>query len=247
MRALDRRHCRQARHALAVAHALVCLRRGRSSPEAGSWSRRSKAATAASCPSTAAASFEIGGIKVDVSRQGLRTARATPAGASPSAGLAALCGPRTNTGRSPKRRTCPIRSSTDGRVGIVVEYEQIGPNRYIARAWRAVRPRRAGALLGFGGLAATLGADAGDPGERPAPDRHYGFEMPQRRGSAPGRSIRTAQQRDRLCPPSGHRRRPLARSTPAQARRPGAAGGGSIIDLYGASNVLIAEVQHATG
>ena len=91
-------------------------------------------------------------------------------------------------------------------AGIVIDNEQIGPNRYIARLGVLFDRARTSQMLGVSGDDPALGADAGDPGD----DHRLGrlqLRVPQpvaaRLGGVPHRG-----QRDRLCPAAGRRDRP---------------------------------------
>ena len=98
-------------------------------------------------------------------RQGCRKPRATPAGASPSARGSRRCGRRCTSARCAEAPNLP-NSVLDSLVSsIIVEREQIGPNRYIADLGMLFDRARAGELLGVGGRSAAVGADAADPGD----------------------------------------------------------------------------------
>ena len=60
-------------------------------------------------------------------RQGCRSRRATPAGASPSARASRRCGPRPTSARSAKRPTCPIRRSTGSSARSSSSASRSGP------------------------------------------------------------------------------------------------------------------------
>ena len=101
----------------------------------------SKAAIAASRRSTAPATSRSTGVDVDVAADDRRAGARSKAGAGRSARAGGCSGRAPTTGRSPRRRRSPIRRSNAIVSGIVIEQEQIGPNRYIAPARRPVRPR----------------------------------------------------------------------------------------------------------
>ena len=109
-------------------------------------------ASAASCRSTARARSRSTGIHVDVGGKDAAT-RALCRLAPRPARRAARCSGRSThePPARPKRRTCPIRS-LDGIVSsIIVEQEQIGPNRYIAGLGMLFDRARTGQLLGVAG------------------------------------------------------------------------------------------------
>ena len=121
-----------------------------------------------------------------------------------------------------------------------MQSEQIGPNRYIAELGILFDRTRAGALLGFGG-----------PQQRSAPM----LLIPLTTSAGTVTSVelknawqrawaqyRTSQSAIDYVRVSGMGVDPLLVNA-AQARRPGRGWWRNIIDLYGASNVLVAEVS----
>ena len=156
-------------------------------------------------------------------RQGRRRARATPAGASPSARASRRCGPRPTSGRSAEAPNL-TDSVLDGLVSsIVVEREQIGPNRYIAELGVLFDRTRAGELLGVGG-----------PQQRSAPmlliplmitaGTVTTVELQQSVAARLG-AVSHLAKRDRLCPGQRAGGRSACWSTPRRRGARGAAGG----------------------
>ena len=132
-------------------------------------------------------------------------------------------------------------SVLDGLVSsVVIEREQIGPNRYIADLGILFDRTRAGELLGVGGVASRSAPMLLIPimtsGGAPTAVE---LRNPWQRAWA---SFRTAQSPIDYVRVSGMGIDPLLINA-AQVRRPGRGWWRNVMDLYGAANVLVAEVD----
>ena len=194
-------------------------------------------------PIDSASNFEVAGIEVDVAadnadaarHRGLARRRSARAGEG-SVGAA------PPAGRSARRPTCPNRCSNSIVSGIVIEQEQIGPKRYIARLGRAVRPRahrpdarRLRALVRRSAPMLVIPVD--DHRLDAATVFESRTEWQTRLGAVPHR-----RQPDRLCPRRSARASIRCCSTPAQTRRRGRGWWRMLLDQYGAADVIVPEV-----
>jgi hypothetical protein len=190
-------------------------------------------------PIDSSGTLEIGGIKVDVGGKDAESARYAGWRIAQREGFKALW---AKTNKRPMSEAPNLSDSTlDGLVSsIVVEKEQIGPSRYIATLGVLFDRARAGELLGVPGQA-----------RRSAPMLLIPVTISG--GAATGVELRNpwqrawAQFRTSTSPidyvrVSGLGVDPLLVNA-AQARRPGRGWWRNILDLYGAANVLVAEVQ----
>ena len=190
-------------------------------------------------PIDSSGTLEIGGIKVDVGGKDADSARFAGWRIAQREGFKALW---AKTNHRPIGEAPNLPDSTlDGLVSsIVVESEQIGPNRYIATLGLLFDRTRAGELLGIGGqvrrsapmLLIPVMVSGGSA---------TGVELrnPWQRAWA---SFRTSQSPIDYVRVSGLGVDPLLVNA-AQARRPGRGWWRNILDLYGAANVLVAEVS----
>ena len=190
-------------------------------------------------PIDSSGTLEIGGIKVDVAGKDAASARYAGWRIAQREGFRALW---AKTNKRPISEAPNLADSVlDSLVAsIVVEQEQIGPNRYIAQLGILFDRTRAGALLGIGGvqrrsapmllipLTTTAGAVTS-----------VELKNAWQRAWAQYRTSQSAIDYVRV---SGIGVDPLLVNA-AQARRPGRGWWRNIIDLYGASNVLVAEVS----
>ena len=190
-------------------------------------------------PIDSSGTLEITGIKVDVGGKDAASARFAGWRIAQREGFRALWA-RTNKRPISEAPTLsdPVLDSLV--ASIVVQSEQIGPNRYVAELGVLFDRSRAGALLGFGG-----------PKQRSAP--MLLIPLTTSAGSVTSVELKNAWQRAwaqyrtsqsaidyvRI---SGMGADPLLVNA-AQARRPGRSWWRNIIDFYGTSNVLIAEVN----
>ena len=190
-------------------------------------------------PVDSSGTLEIGGIAVDVGGKNAEDARFNGWRVAQREGFRALWA-KTNkrlVGEAPNLSD----STLDGLVSsIVVEREQIGPNRYIATLGILFDRTRAGELLGIGG-----------PGRRSAPmllipvmvtggaATSVELRNPWQRAWA---QFRTSQSQIDYVRVSGLQVDPLLVNA-AQATRPGRGWWRNILDLYGAANVMVAEVH----
>jgi len=190
-------------------------------------------------PIDSSGTLEIGGIKVDVAGKDADSARYAGWRIAQRDGFKALW---AKTNKRPIGEAPNLPDSTlDGLVSsIVVENEQIGPNRYIATLGVLFDRARAGELLGVPGQArrsapmllipVTISGGAATSVE---------LRNPWQRAWA---QFRTSQSPIDYVRVSGLGVDPLLVNA-AQARRPGRGWWRNILDLYGAANVLVAEVQ----
>ena len=190
-------------------------------------------------PIDSSGTLEIGGIKVDVAGKDAASARFAGWRIAQREGFKALW---AKTNKRPISEAPTLADSVlDSLVAsIVVQSEQIGPNRYIAELGILFDRTRAGALLGFGG-----------PQQRSAPmlliplTTTAGAVTSVELKNAWQRAwaqYRTSQSAIDYVRVSGMGVDPLLVNA-AQARRPGRGWWRNIVDLYGASNVLVAEVS----
>jgi hypothetical protein len=190
-------------------------------------------------PIDSSGTLEIGGIKVDVAGKDADSARYAGWRIAQREGFKALWAKTNNrpVGEAPNLSD----STLDGLVSsIVVEKEQIGPNRYIATLGVLFDRARAGELLGVPGQArrsapmllipVTISGGAATSVE---------LRNPWQRAWAQFRTSTSPIDYVRV---SGMGVDPLLVNA-AQARRPGRGWWRNILDLYGAANVLVAEVQ----
>ena len=190
-------------------------------------------------PIDSSGTLEIGGIKVDVGGKDANSARYAGWRIAQREGFRALW---AKTNNRPVSEAPNLSDSTlDGLVSsIVVEQEQIGPNRYIATLGGLFDRARAGELLGVPGQArrsapmllipVTISGGSATSVE---------LRNPWQRAWA---QFRTSQSPIDYVRVSGLGVDPLLVNA-AQARRPGRGWWRNILDLYGAANVLVAEVQ----
>ena len=190
-------------------------------------------------PIDSSGTLEIGGIKVDVAGKDADSARYAGWRIAQRQGFKALW---AKTNKRPVGEAPNLSDSTlDGLVSsIVVEQEQIGPNRYIATLGVLFDRARAGELLGVPGQArrsapmllipVTISGGAATGVELRNPWQRAWAQF--RTSQSPIDSVRV----------SGLGVDPLLVNA-AQARRPGRGWWRNILDFYGAANVLVAEVQ----
>ena len=203
--------------------------------------RSSRAATAGSCRSTRSNTLEIGGIHVDVGGADAQTARLRGLAHGPAPRLQPALG---------QDAQCAGQSGAnlpDGTLdqivsSINVEREQIGPNRYIADLGVQFDRDRAAPFLGVeGAQVAALGADAPDSGDRLRRARRPASSCATP-GSARGRSSAPSQSPIDYVRVSGMGADPLLVNA-AQTARPGRGWWRNLLDMYGAQDILVAEVQ----
>jgi hypothetical protein len=190
-------------------------------------------------PIDSSGTLEITGIQVDVGGKDADIARFAGWRIAQREGFKALW---AKTNKRPVSEAPNLSDSTlDGLVSsIVVEREQIGPNRYIATLGVLFDRARAGELLGFAGevrrsapmllIPVLISAGAGTSVE---------LRNPWQRAWA---QFRTSQSPIDYVRVSGLGVDPLLVNA-AQTRRPGRGWWRNILDLYGAANVLVAEVR----
>jgi hypothetical protein len=190
-------------------------------------------------PIDSSGTLEIGGIQVDVAGKDADSARYAGWRIAQREGFKALW---AKTNKRPIGEAPNLSDSTlDGLVSsIVVEKEQIGPTRYIATLGVLFDRARAGELLGVGGEMRRSAPMLLIPvlvsgGTATAVE----LRNPWQRAWA---SYRTSQSPIDYVRVSGLGVDPLLVNA-AQSRRPGRGWWRNILDLYGAANVLVAEVR----
>jgi hypothetical protein len=190
-------------------------------------------------PVDSTGTLEITGIKVDVGGKDADTARYNGWRIAQREGFRALW---AKTNKRPINQAPILSDSTlDGLVSsIVVEQEQIGPNRYIATLGVLFDRARAGELLGVAGVvrrsAPMLLIPVMVSGGTPTTVE---LRNPWQRAWA---QFRTSQSPIDYVRVSGLGVDPLLVNA-AQTERPGRGWWRNILDLYGAANVLVAEVS----
>ena len=190
-------------------------------------------------PIDSSGTLEITGIKVDVGGKDADSARFAGWRIAQRQGFKALW---AKTNKRPISEAPNLSDSVlDGLVSsIVVEREQIGPNRYIAELGVLFDRARAGELLGVGGQvrrsAPMLLIPVMISG---ASATSVEIRNPWQRAWA---AFRTSQSPIDYVRVSGLGVDPLLVNA-AQTRRPGRGWWRNVLDLYGAANVLVAEVR----
>ncbi len=190
-------------------------------------------------PVDSSGTLEIGGVHVDVGGKDAASARFAGWRIAQREGFKKLWA-RTQ-GRPISEAPNLSDSTLDTLVSsVIVEREQIGPTRYIADLGVLFDRTRAGALLGVAGVARR------SPPMLLIPVMDSGGTLttvelrnPWQRAWAQYRTAQSAVDYVRV---SGLGVDPLLVNA-AQTRRPGRAWWRNILDLYGAANVLVAEVQ----
>ncbi len=189
-------------------------------------------------PVDSSGTLEITGIKVDVGGKNAEDARYAGWRVAQREGFKALWA------KQHKRPISEAPSLSDSTLdtlvsSIIVEKEQIGPNRYIAELGILFDRARAGELLGFSGSV-----------RRSAPmmlvpvlitggtTTSVELRNPWQRAWA---QYRTSQSPVDYVRPSGMGPDPLLINA-AQTRRPGRGWWRNILDYYGAADILVAEV-----
>ena len=190
-------------------------------------------------PVDSSGTLEIGGIHVDVGGKSGVEARYAGWRIAQREGFKALWA--KSQGRPLSEAPNLPDSVLDGLVSsVVIEREQIGPNRYIADLGILFDRARAGELLGVGGVASRSAPMLLIPimtsGGAPTAVE---LRNPWQRAWA---SFRTAQSPIDYVRVSGMGIDPLLINA-AQVRRPGRGWWRNVMDFYGAANVLVAEVD----
>ncbi len=190
-------------------------------------------------PIDSSGTLEITGIKVDVGGKDADTARYAGWRIAQRQGFKALW---AQTTKRPISQAPNLTDSVlDGLVSsIVVENEQIGPNRYIATLGVLFDRARSAELLGVAGeirrsapmLLIPVMISGGTP-------TSVELRNPWQRAWA---QFRTSQSPIDYVRVSGLGVDPLLVNA-AQARRPGRGWWRNVLDLYGAANILVAEVR----
>ena len=190
-------------------------------------------------PLESAGTLEVTGIHVDVGAKDAQTARYAGWRIAQRQGFKALW---ASIHKRPASQAPNLPDSTlDGLVSsIIIDREQIGPNRYIADLGILFDRARSAQLLGVGGevrrtvpmLLIPITVTAGTP-------TSVEWRNSWQRAWA---EFRTAQSPIDYVRISGVNVDPLLVNA-AQTRRPGRGWWRNIIDLYGAADILVAEVM----
>ncbi len=190
-------------------------------------------------PVDSSQTLEINGIHVDVGGKDSQAARFAGWRIAQREGFKALW---AKVHKRPASEAPNLSDSTlDGLVSsIVVEKEQVGPTRYIADLGILFDRQRSGELLGVGGptrhsapmLLIPIMISGGTP---------TSVELKNSWQQA-WAEYRTAQSPIDYVRVSGNGADPLFVNA-AQVRRPGRGWWRNVLDLYGAANVLVAEVD----
>jgi hypothetical protein len=190
-------------------------------------------------PIDSSGTLEITGIHVDVGGKDAQDARYSGWRVAQRQGFKALW---AKTNKLPLNQAPNLPDSVlDGMVSsIIIEREQIGPNRYIADLGVLFDRAKAGAILGIGGetrrsqpmllIPLTITGGAATSVE---------LKNAWQRAWA---QFRTAQSAIDYVRVSGLGVDPLMINA-AQTQRPGRGWWRNIVDLYGAADILVAEVQ----
>jgi hypothetical protein len=189
-------------------------------------------------PVDSATNFEILGVEVDVAAGTAEAARVEGWRRAQSLGWKMLWS-RTHHRPAAQAPNLP-ESVLSGIVsGIVIEQEQIGPTRYIARLGVLFDRARTGQLLGVSGLA-TRSAPLLVIPVLVTGSAGYSFEFRNEWQSAWAR-FRTANSPIDYVRPSGSGIDPLVLN-PAQTQRRGRGWWRMLLDQYGAADIIVAEV-----
>src|SRR5687768_3055998 len=190
-------------------------------------------------PIDSSGTLEISGIKVDVGGKDAESARYSGWRIAQREGFKALW---AKMNKRPISQAPNLADSTlDGLVSsIVVEQEQIGPNRYLATLGVLFDRARAGELLGVAGevrrsapmLLIPIMISGGTA-------TSVELRNPWQRAWAQFRTSASPVDYVRV---SGLGVDPLLVNA-AQTRRPGRGWWRNVLDLYGAANILVAEVR----
>jgi hypothetical protein len=190
-------------------------------------------------PIESATTLEVTGVEVDVTADGPQKAREEGWRRAQALGWRALWA-KTN-GQPPERAPALSDSVLNSLVsGIIIEQEQIGPRRYVARLGVLFDRARTGQLLGLSGYTRRSQPMLVIPvmvtGSTP-----YSFEFRNPWQAAWAR-FRTANSPIDYVRPTGSGVDPLLLNQ-AQARRPGRGLWRMILDQYGAADIVLPEVQ----
>lgn len=190
-------------------------------------------------PLDSSGTLEVTGIKVDVGGKDAESARYAGWRIAQRQGFRLLWAKAH--GQPPSAAPSLSDSTLDGLVSsIIVQEEDIGPNRYIATLGVQFDRARAGAMIGMGGpqrrsvpmLIVPVWMTAGTP-------TAVELRNPWQRAWA---QFRTSQSPIDYVRPSGLGIDPLLVNA-AQIRRPGRGWWRNIVDYYGAADLLFAEVR----
>ena len=190
-------------------------------------------------PVDSATNFEILGVEVDVAAANAETARVEGWRRAQSLGWKMLWA-RTNNRPQAQAPNLPDSVLSGIVSGIIIEQEQIGPTRYIARLGVLFDRARTGQLLGVSGLATRSAPMLVIPVlTTGAAGYSFEFRNDWQRAWA---QFRTAGSAIDYVRPSGSGIDPLVLNL-AQTRRRGRGWWRMLLDQYGAADIVVAEVE----
>jgi len=190
-------------------------------------------------PVDSATNFEILGVEVDVAAANAETARVEGWRRAQSLGWKMLWS-RTHHRPAAQAPALP-ESVLSGIVsGIIIEQEQIGPTRYIARLGVLFDRARTGQLLGVSGLATRSAPMLVIP-VMATGSSAYSFEF-RNEWQRAWAQFRTANSAIDYVRPAGSGVDPLVLNL-SQTRRRGRGWWRMLLDQYGAADIVIAEVE----
>jgi hypothetical protein len=190
-------------------------------------------------PVDSATNFEILGVEVDVAAANAETARVEGWRRAQSLGWKMLW---SRTHHRPAAQAPALPESVLSAIvsGIIIEEEQIGPTRYIARLGVLFDRARTGQLLGVQGLATRSAPMLVIP-VMATGSAAYSFEYRNQWQNA-WAQFRTAGSPIDYVRPSGSGIDPLVLNL-AQTRRRGRGWWRMLLDQYGAADIVVAEVD----
>ena len=190
-------------------------------------------------PVDSASNFEVLGVEVDVAAANAETARVEGWRRAHALGWRLLW---SRTHNRPIGQAPELPESTLSGIvsGIIIEQEQIGPTRYIARLGVLFDRARTGQLLGVSGLATRSAPLLLIPVMRTG-SAAYSFEY-RNEWQRAWAHHRTAGSPIDYVRPSGSGIDPLVLNL-GQAHRRGRGWWRMLLDQYGAADILVAEVE----
>ena len=190
-------------------------------------------------PVDSASNFEVLGVEVDVAAANAEAARVEGWRRAQALGWRLLW---SRTHNRPAAQAPDLPESTLSGIvsGIIIEQEQIGPTRYIARLGVLFDRARTGQLLGVEGLATRSAPLLLIPVMRTG-SAAYSFEY-RNEWQRAWAQFRTAGSPIDYVRPSGSGIDPLLLNL-GQARRRGRGWWRMLLDQYGAADIVVAEVE----
>jgi hypothetical protein len=190
-------------------------------------------------PRDSATNFEVLGVEVDVAAANAEAARVEGWRRAQALGWRKLW---SSTHRRPESQAPALPESVLSGIvsGIIIEQEQIGPTRYIARLGVLFDRARTGQLLGVSGLATRSAPLLLIPVMRTG-SAAYSFEF-RNEWQRAWAHYRTSNSAIDYVRPSGSGIDPLVLNL-GQANRRGRGWWRMLLDQYGAADILVAEVE----